>query len=237
MIRRIRAYYKSEAEKLAGKTTRQKAEYVWDYYWLWIVGIVCAVSLVIFVIYRLTTAVTGHWFYLMLADTRAEVGDGTDLWKGYVGYSGYDTKEKLVEFNDEAYFDYSRNKAAGNKYYEMFAGLTDAGVLDAVTMEPEKLSALGQSGRLMDLQDPRCRALYERYADRLIYTVPYDTDYSTEPVPVGIDVSDSILITEYGIYRDGCAIGIGAQSSNIEAVEIFLDYIYSSSREYSRDEE
>jgi hypothetical protein len=43
---------------------------------------------------------------------------------------------------------------------------------------------------------------------------------------VGIDISDSILMTRYHLYADGCALGIGAQSSNIDAVEKFLEYIY-----------
>ena len=225
MIERFRSFWKNESDKLEGKTARQKAEYVWEYYWLWIVGISFAVFMIIFTVYRATTAVKDHWFYLMLADTRAEVGNDTELWDGYVAYSGYDPAEKNVEFNDEAYFDYSKNHAAGNQYYNMFVGFTDAGVLDAVTMEPDKLSSLGESGRLMDLRDERCARIYEKYRDRLIYSIPYDKDYSTDPVPVGIDISDSILISRYHIYENGCALGIGAQSGRIEAVEKFLDYV------------
>lgn len=225
MIERFRSFWKNESDKLAGKTARQKAEYVWEYYWLWIVGISFAVFMIIFTVYRATTAVKDHWFYLMLADTRAEVGNDTELWDGYVAYSGYDPAEKNVEFNDEAYFDYSKNHAAGNQYYNMFVGFTDAGVLDAVTMEPDKLSSLGESGRLMDLRDERCARIYEKYKDRLIYSIPYDKEYSTDPVPIGIDISDSILISRYHIYENGCALGIGAQSGRIEAVEKFLDYV------------
>ena len=107
----------------------------------------------------------------------------------------------------------------------MFVGFTDAGVLDAVTMEPDKLSSLGESGRLMDLRDERCARIYEKYKARLIYSIPYDKEYSTDPVPIGIDISDSILISRYHIYENGCALGIGAQSGRIEAVEKFLDYV------------
>ena len=83
----------------------------------------------------------------------------------------------------------------------------------------------------MDLQDERCKSIYEKYKDRLIYTIPYDTEYSKDPVPVGIDISDSILMSKYHIYTEGCALGIGAQSSNIEAVQRFLEYIYEENGE------
>ena len=92
-------------------------------------------------------------------------------------------------------------------------------------MEADSLEGVGQSGRLMDLRDERCRKIYERYKDRLIYSVPYNTEYSTEPVPIGIDISDSALVTKYHMYEESCAIGIGAHSSHIEAVEQFLEYV------------
>ena len=226
MLTRIRSFFKSESEKLKGKTWQQKAGYVRDYYWLHISVVVIFVCLTSFIIYRVRTTLSDHWFYLMLANTRAEAGTNSSLWDGYVEYSGYDLSEKLIEFNDEAWFDYGKNHAAGNRYYELFVGFTDSGILDAVTMEPDNLTSLGESGRLLDLNDERCAGIREKYRDRFLYTIPYDKEYSTDPVPVGIDISDSILMTEYGLYTDGCALGIGAQSQHIEAVEIFLDYIY-----------
>lgn len=231
MFDKWRTGYKHEKEKLQGKTLRQKLGYIWDYYNLWIIGLVCLICFGAFVIHQARTALKDHWFYLTITNTRQDVGTNSDLWKGYVDYTGYDVTQKMVEFNDEIYFDYSKNRAAGNKYYEVFVATVDSGVLDAVTMEPEDLSLLGESGRLMDLRDERCGAIYEKYKDRLIYSIPYDKEYSTEPVPVGIDISDSILMSEYHIYADGCALGIGAQSSNIEAVEKFLDYIYEGNKE------
>ena len=204
---------------------KQKLGYVRDYYWLQISLVVIVLTLGSFVIYRVRTTLSDHWFYLMLANTREEAGTNSPLWKGYVDYSGYDLSEKLIEFNDEAWFDYGKNKAAGNKYYEIFVGFTDVGILDAVTMEPDNLTSLGESGRLLDLNADKCTRIREKYKDRFLYTIPYDKEYSTDPVPVGIDISDSILMTRYHPYTEGCAIGIGAQSEHLEAVELFLDYI------------
>ena len=225
MFKRIRSFFKNESDKLKGLTMKQKLGYVRDYYWLQIALVVIALTLGSFVIYRVRTTLSDHWFYLMLANTREEAGTNSPLWKGYVDYSGYDLSEKLIEFNDEAWFDYGKNKAAGNKYYEIFVGFTDVGILDAVTMEPDNLTSLGESGRLLDLNADKCSRIREKYKDRFLYAIPYDKEYSTDPVPVGIDISDSILMTRYHLYTEGCAIGIGAQSEHLEAVELFLDYI------------
>ncbi len=203
---------------------KAKAEYIWEYYSLWIIGIVAAVCFIIFCINRFFFSVKENWVYIMFNNTYAEVGNNSDLWDGYVEYTGYDTKEKNVVFNNSSYFDYQEN-VTGNSYFESFVAYTEAGTLDAITMEADALTALGESGRLTDLNSEECESIREKYGDRFLYCEPYDTEYSTEPVAVGIDISDSILMTEYNIYPGSCALGIGAYSQNIEAVEAFLDYI------------
>lgn len=225
MIDRIRNFLRSESEKLEGRPLREKLEYIRDYYWLWILSFVSIVSLVSFVSYRALTTPKDHWFYLTLANTRAELGNGSELWDGYVKYTGYDLKQKLVDFNSDSYFDYGKNHAAGNRYYEIFVSLTDAGVMDAVTMEPDNLKSLGESGRLLDLNSDKCASIRQKYGDRFLYAIPLDKEYSEDPVPVGIDISDSILMKDYQIYADGCALGICAYSGNLDAVEKFLDYV------------
>ena len=72
---------------------------------------------------------------------------------------------------------------------------------------------------------PKAAALYEKYRDRLVYSIPYDTEYSTDPVPIGIDVSDSILMTKYHIYENSCVFSIGSYTRNLEACTEFLDWI------------
>ena len=224
----LSGWFREEREKLRGLSPRSAAEYIWDYYKLWIIGIVSFVSLAVFLTYRIATNIPDTWVVILFVNTRAELGNQSELWQGYVEKTGYDLTEKRVEFQDQSYFDYTVNQARGNTYYELFTALVDAGQLDAVTMPPEALTALGQSGRLKDLDREECRVLRERWGDRLLYSLPYDTSYSQEPVPVGIDVSDSLLLSRYHAYpaEDGCALGIGANSEHLDAVEEFLEYIF-----------
>ena len=226
MMRRLRRWFLEEKEKISGMSIRTALRYIWDYYKLWIIGILCAVTLISYVSFRMHTMLSDHWFYITFANTRADVGTGSGLWDGYVEYTGYPLDEKLVEFNNEAYFDYLDHQARGNSYYEICVSMIDAGVLDAVTMEADALTSFGESGRLLDLNREECASIREKYGDRFLYTVPNDTDYSEAPVPVGIDISDSMLVTEYHVYVEDCALGIGALSGNVEAVELFLDYIF-----------
>lgn len=227
----LREWYRQEKQKLEVLDTRQKAEYIWQYYKLWIIGIVCAVLFAIYAGYLFFNNVTEYWIYLAFVNTRVEVGQNTPLWDGFVEYSGYDTKEKLVAFDNNAYFTYGNNRNIGNAYYEAFVAYIDAGTLDAATMNPEELIAFGASGRLLDLNSEECVSIKEKYGDKFLYCEPYDEEYSADLVPVGIDLSDSILINQYHIYsNEKCALGIGAQSQHVEAVEKFLDYVFEEGK-------
>lgn len=225
---RIRQALSAELAKLKALGPRAGAAYIWQYYRLWIIGIVFLAGFGGFLLARFLTTPATVSFYLTLANTRQDAGNGSALWNGYVSYAALDLREGQVVFNSDAYFDYARDQGRGNTYYSLFTGLVDAGVLDAVTMGPEALEALGATGRLLDLNRDGCEALRQAYADRLLYAQPLNAEYSETPVPIGIDVSDSILVTKYHLYTDGCALGLGANTGRIEAVEAFLDYIFEA---------
>jgi hypothetical protein len=137
-----------------------------------------------------------------------------------------------VNFDNECYFDYSKNNAVGNTYYERLVTFIEAGVQDAVIMKSDDLISFGESGRLLDLESEECESIREKYGEYFIYCTPSDEDYSEgEQVAVGIDISESVLMSEYKIYDDNCALGIGEYSSNVDAVELFLDYIFEEAKD------
>ena len=223
---KLRNHLKGEKEKLKDLSRREKLQYILEYYWLWILGIVLAVTLPLYIVYRAATSVKDYWFFIVYANTMKEIGNDSDLWKGYVEYTGYDTSQKMVNFNARCYFAPVSVSGTRNSYYESFVVYADTGELDAVTMEKEQIEVLGKSGRLMDLEDERCAALLEKYGDRLVYCIPDPERSEKERIPVGIDISDSILMTEYQLYENSCVLGIGANSGNPEAIELYLEYIF-----------
>ncbi len=226
-MKRMKQAFFKEWEKVRRLGGRAGAEYIWQYYHLWIIGIGFLLGFAIFLLTRFLTTPSKTAFYLILANTREEAGSGSALWEGYIAYSGYDPKEEQVVFNSDSYFNYARDQGRGNVYYNFFAGLVDAGVLDAVTMETDALTALGTSGRLLDLNREECASIRRKYGDRFLYAIPLNREYSDSPVPVGIDISGSSLAGKYHVYEGGCALGVGAGTGRLEAVELFLDYIFS----------
>ena len=181
------AYWSAEKEKMKGLDVRQKIRYVIGYYWLWILGVGVGLFLIIYMIYRAGFTVKDYWFYSMYANTMEDAGNGSQLWKDFVDYAGFDTSKKKVEMNASSYFD--------------------------------------PSVPLLDLGSEECSAIREKYSDRLVYCTPYDEEYSEEQVPVGIDLSDSLLISKYHLYPSDCVLGISAYTGRLESAEMFLDFV------------
>ena len=222
---RIQKWFAGEKEKLRGKTPGQKADYVIRYYWLWILAIGCAVYFLCFFFYRMNFVPRDNYLYGVLANTVVPGGSRSELWVDFGNYAGYDLSKKNLELNASSWFDPSIAGGINNSYYQSYVAVTDAGALDFVTMGKEGLAELGRSGRLLDLEDERVSSIREKYGDRFVSCVPYDEEYGKEEVPVGIDLSDSLLVNKYHMYEDSCVLGISAYSGHLEEVERFLDFV------------
>ena len=223
---RLSKWWKTEREKISGiPGTSKKIGYIWEYYKLWIIGIVFGIWFVTFAVRQYTTTLRDYWCFMVFANTYADAGDHSPLWEDYVEYAGFDLTEKAVRFNADSYFDYLKG-VTGNSYFEAFVAYADSGTLDAIVMGRDSLTALGKTGRLLDLNSEECSSIRAKYGDRFLYAVPLNEDYGGKEMPVCIDISDSRLVSEYGIYSEPCALGIGALSGNVESVELFLDFLF-----------
>ena len=222
----FRKWWIEERAKLSEMSFKKAVKYIWQYYWIFILGLIGIVWLAVFAVHRLIAGPPEYWLYASLANSTVSPPNVSRLQSDFAEYSGWDTREKQIEFSTNMYFDYNRNQARGNEYYNSFVALTDTGTLDLITMYPEQLAPLGESGRLLDWNLERCAELRKKYADRLIWYQPPEDAEVTDPVPVGIDVSDSLLVTKYGIYPESAALGIAAGTIRLDAIAEFLEFIF-----------
>ena len=222
----FRKWWKEEREKLSEMSFKKAVKYIWQYYWIFILGFIGIIWLAVFAVNRLLTGTPEYRIYAVFANSTVNPANISRLQNDFAEYSGWDIREKQIEFSTNMYFDYNRNQARGNEYYNSFVALTDTGTLDLITMYPEQLAPLGESGRLLDWNLESCDALREKYADRLIWYQPPEDAEETDPVPVGIDISDSLLVTKYGIYPESAALGIAAGTIRLDAIAEFLEFIF-----------
>ena len=222
----FREWGKEEKAKLDEMSFKKAVKYIWQYYWIFILASIGIVWLLVFAVHRLIIGPPIYWLYASFANSTAGSAAVSRLRDDFAAYSGYDPKEKQIEFSSNMYFDYNRNQAKGNEYYNSFVALVDTGTLDLITMYPEQLAPLGESGRLMDWNLEQCAELWEKYADRLIWYDPPEYTEDTTPIPIGIDISDSLLVARYGIYPESAALGIASGTTRLDAVEKFLEFIF-----------
>lgn len=217
-MNRLKQRLAREGETLSGLSPRARAGYLWDYYKLYFIALAALLLIGGTTAYHLATTPAENWFYAVFANTTADLGSGTDFYQGYADYAGYDLEEGNLLFEDQLYCQPS-DSTVGNTYYELLVTYLDAGTLDVVVMGQADLVALGETGRLLDLQDERVSGLLETYADRLVWCQSSDG----EEIPVGIDLSGSWLAeTAYG---GDCVLGLSANLPHPDQVSVFLSYL------------
>ncbi|MDO4619383.1 MAG: hypothetical protein Q4B09_02070, partial [Lachnospiraceae bacterium] len=230
---RLDRWRREEQAKLAPMTRKERLEYIAEYYWLLILGVVGGIVLLGYIVYRANFTVKDYWFYAIYANTNAEAGSGSELWSDFRDYGSYDTKQKKLMMNSASYFDPSITGGTNNSYFQSFVALVESGDLDIITMGRAGIEALGTSGRLMDLSSEDGKEIGEKYADRLVYALPYDTEYSETEIPIGIDVSDSLLVNKYGLYEEDCVLAVSAYTKRPEEVKQFLAFIFGETADFS----
>ena len=219
-------WFGRERKKVSKMSLRELGWYVWTYYRIWIAGIVAVLGVAIFLVVRLITVPGENYFFACFPNTYANLGQGSAFYEDFAEYAGYDLKEKGLEFNASIYCKPSNG--SGSSYYRSLVSFLDSGALDVLVMEREDIEAIGEAGRLLDLEDERMGDFAERWADRLVYVEPAaETQYVKDWVPVGIDIAGSMLVDKYNAYPDGAVLGVSAQAGHLDQVEVFLNYIFA----------
>lgn len=221
----LKSYFENEKKKISALTPGQKIFYVIEYYWLWIGAVFFALFFAGYLIHNMFFRIHENWFYILFTNIMPEESVIREIQEDYAAYAGYDLSEKNVVIGASSYFDASVSGGTNNTYYQVFTAAVEAGDLDAVIMEEDNLKAVGASGILLDLSSGEYADLFAPYEDRFVYTVPYDESYSTSPVPVGIDISSSLLSEKYHLYEEGCVLGAGNHMGHPEALKAFLEFI------------
>ena len=220
----LRNWLETEREKLHTMDRAKAAEYIWQYYKLWIISVVGAVCIGAYLLILSLSTPNENWLYVCFANVPpgTVLQEDGELHQAYADYAGFDLGEKNLVFDTNCYCTPSE-KTYGNNYYNKLIALMDGGVLDLLIMEKEDLQAIGSTGRLLDLEGEHF-LLDQHWKDRLIYCENTTSDYEKTLVPVAVDLSGSLLTEANGPYPEGCAVSLSAFSSRPEELEQFLSF-------------
>lgn len=226
----LKTYLENEKQKISALTTDQKIRYIAGYYWFWIAGFFLVLFFAVYLIHHVFFAVRDNWFYIVLTNIMTDEETVNAIRSDYADFTGYDPDIKNIVINAASYFDASVSGGTNNTYYQVFTAAAEAGDLDAAIMSEDNLKAVGASGILLDLSAEENAWIFEPYESLFVYTVPYDESYSTSPVPVGIDISSSLIAEKYHLYEDGCVFAVSSHFTHPEAVKAFLEFIQTGQK-------
>jgi hypothetical protein len=203
---------------------RDKVGYIWDYYKLWLIGAVVAVGLLVYFLSLYRNGSDDVVFKAAFVNFYDDVSDSSDFALGFKEYlEGHDSGsgiEGVIEFDNNMFFNLNKNSDYYSSYYQKLIAYLESGTLDCVICGYDNLMGIGQGGRFIDLSDERIKSVYDMYSDRIVYISTEEGD-----IPIGIDISDSPVLSGMNGYGESCYLAFSANSAHFDKGKLFLEYL------------
>ena len=247
----IKEYYRRAYKEMRGKPPKEKWEYFWEYFkWQFLIGLLVLAMLiqgVFTIINHKETAFSGV-FISALYDAEAQ-----GFLQDYNEYTGLDTTKREALFYTNFLIRADNSKADSDNLYGIFAKIV-SNEIDFIVGQPEPFAmcAYHTSVLVGDLRDFMDEETLSRYADRLYYIDgairkkletalgderptlkdipdPHKPELMEDPIPVGIDISDSKMFNGR-IYKADAKtyISIVSNTKRPDKFMEFLDFLWSA---------
>lgn len=201
--------------------TKQKREYIWDYYKWPIIVTLCVIALAIVVVPQILDNLKPTKLYLTMVNCEWSGDKGSQLLNDYAKAYDIDTEEYKLTADTSTVIirdsidNYSMESA--QKLVALIANNT----IDTFVSDMDNHMAYSDSGTFFDLRDILDAEFIELYADKLVYTVDSDTG---EEIPYGIYVED--LKAFQDAYLEEAVLGVILNSENVESAVDFIYYVF-----------
>ncbi len=165
----------------------------------------------------------------------------------YYGYTGLDTEKQEARFYTNFLLKGDASKADNENFYGIWGKITN-NEIDFIAGQSESFSAIAYNPNafLMDLRQYLDAETLARYSDRLYYIDgevfrnlkdarpenypdPRKPELMEDPIPVGIDISDSAMLSGRIYNADAeTYIGVTSNAKQPEKFMEFLDFLWST---------
>ena len=199
---------------------KKRIQYIWDYYKLWIIVGIFALSTFISSIHQYLTAKESLLTLIML-NSSIPVSE-TVFAKDYLTARNYDSaKYELVVSSLELNMTAESYQQDYYTVQSMIVRLT-SGDIDIFSAPADLFKSYREEGYLMNLEHIFTEAELSPYENYLVYTTDSETN---KTYPCAFDFSENKWMKEHKYYTNSCHMGILYNSSNPEQAKDFLLYI------------
>ncbi|MBQ2804204.1 MAG: hypothetical protein IJF07_09940 [Lachnospiraceae bacterium] len=240
--------FREEREALKNGTKKEKWNYFWYYYKWHVIISICVILVVSSFVYQLVTRKEIAFNAVML--NASPMTESTEYKDTFAQYAGIDLEE------NEIYFDttirITEDSMDTYASLEKLAVYTAAAELDAMITDLGSFQKYANSSTFYDLREILTEEQLNRYepyfyyVDRKVvleieaandaldsdyvpvYPDPTKPEEMSDPVPVGIYLTDNKGLTENFYFRgEGIAIGIYCNTTHLDTTLKFLEYTFS----------
>lgn len=217
------AEQKRQSKRTEKKNPKDKLQYIWDYYKMWIIGAVVLVGLICYFASAFYHRPKDEILNVAFVNFYDDISKETEFYQDFLDFAEQNGALEVngdITFDSNYFFDLSKASGAANTYYQKMIANLEAKTCDAVVCEYDNLLGIGESGRLLDLEDERVKGFCEPYRERMV-TVEKDG----RSVLIGIDISDSPVFDNVNGYANACYFAISSNAGHLDMVEEFLQYL------------
>lgn len=243
---------REQQQKLKGKSFKEKLGYFWDYYKVHTIVALIVVLLGGALIRDIVTS-KEEAFSATLLNAYGSEGQSS-FQADFAEYAGIDTEIYSCYIDTTSTLNYRMTSEVDLAIFQRLVAMAQSGSLDVVTGDLMPFTHIAGTGMFLDLRDVLTDEEYARYEPYFYYIdgvlleddddATYDSDGSTDfidtnidhtdpssmkkPIPVGIYLSDSAKLEEYGCYtfnEETPIFGFLFSSKRLETARQFLQYL------------
>jgi hypothetical protein len=209
----------SEKEKLKNMTTKEKMNYLWEYYRLHALGGILAISVIIYVIYQIATPNINTQFYAAIIDSSLSTEAVEEFASEFSDYLELNPKLEDIQINDTFYLSGSGN-------YNIQQALTAyiaAREVDVIIAPESQFLNYAKNDYFTKLSEALPTDIYSSMTDRFFLS---ETTEISDKNAYGIYLNDSDLFK--GVTYDGepYVLGILANYPHEENTIEFINYLF-----------
>jgi hypothetical protein len=212
-----------EKAKLKPMNTKEKVEYIWEYYKYWIIGTLAALALIYGIVDAQIENSKDNYIYVTLINSQLVSSGETTLIDDFATYADVDPDNQKVNLDTSIQMDpemsteYSMNSST--KMFAQFASNT----IDITVMNKDMIDFFDDKDAFASLDQVLPADFYNAHKDRFIT----GTDSEGKQFICAMDVSDSVIMKESNAYGETPYLSIVVNTENLDHCIQFLEYLYS----------
>lgn len=240
--------FKEERDSIKKQPLKKRLSYFWTYYKWYVICTVFALVIIGGFLFDSANR-TKDIFYVATVNGYPKE-NALDLAADFAAYAEIDTQKHSVFFNDTLYIaDSADDTTVGSR--QLITVYIATKNLDICIMDPDRFAEYAYEDTFMQLPDCLSPELLARLSGKIYYADaavmrtlaerrgslepiddiaipdPFHPEKMTEPVPVGIDLSDCQKFTDAYYYEENaCFLGVPLNSERLELIEKFVTYLF-----------